>query len=123
MATQIKHWQDPANAVLGAWLIVSPWVLGFGETLAPTLNAVILGFAILAVALFAIYRAEAGEAWATFILGLWLVISPWALRFASADTPRTDAMIVGVLVAALSIWTLLRSGHLGGGEHGTGAAA
>src|SRR5882724_11628663 len=26
---QMKHWQDPVNAVLGAWLILSPWVLGF----------------------------------------------------------------------------------------------
>ena len=26
---QVKHWQDPVNAAAGAWLIVSPWVLGF----------------------------------------------------------------------------------------------
>jgi hypothetical protein len=29
---QVKHWQDPVNAVLGVWLIVSPWVLGFSRT-------------------------------------------------------------------------------------------
>jgi hypothetical protein len=26
-----NRWQDWANAILGAWLFVSPWVLGFGR--------------------------------------------------------------------------------------------
>ncbi|HWP13727.1 MAG TPA: SPW repeat protein, partial [Ramlibacter sp.] len=23
---QMKHWQDPVNAVVGLWLILSPWI-------------------------------------------------------------------------------------------------
>ena len=31
----MKHWQDPINVLLGAWLAVSPWVLGFQDQMAP----------------------------------------------------------------------------------------
>src|SRR2546429_6629415 len=39
----MKHWQDPINVLLGAWLAVSPWVLGFQDQMAPTANGVVIG--------------------------------------------------------------------------------
>ena len=26
----MKHWQDPLNALVGDWLVLSPWALGHG---------------------------------------------------------------------------------------------
>ena len=26
---QLKHWQDPINALLGIWLVLSPWAVGY----------------------------------------------------------------------------------------------
>jgi hypothetical protein len=40
-------WEGRVNAAMGIWLIVSPWVLGFGSDLVLTWNAVVVG--ILAV--------------------------------------------------------------------------
>ncbi len=36
-------WEDDANVVLGLWLVVSPWVLGFDDNLAARVNAVCAG--------------------------------------------------------------------------------
>ncbi|ESX71646.1 hypothetical protein X759_21545 [Mesorhizobium sp. LSHC420B00] len=40
-------WEGRINAAVGIWLIVSPWVVGFGSDLVLTWNAVAVG--ILAV--------------------------------------------------------------------------
>ena len=49
---QVKHWQDPVNAAAGAWLIVSPWVLGFRGTETAMVNAVLVAAVILVLALW-----------------------------------------------------------------------
>ena len=41
------------------------------------------------------------------ILGVWLIVSPWALSYAMADTPAWNAHIVGVVVAVAAIATLV----------------
>ena len=51
---QLKHWQDAVNLVLGAWLALSPWVLGHSGETVPTANAVMVGVALIAAALGAI---------------------------------------------------------------------
>ncbi|MCY1521029.1 Glutamyl-tRNA(Gln) amidotransferase subunit A [compost metagenome] len=47
----VKHWQDPVNVALGAWLIISPWVLGFQGVTAAMWSAVLTGVLLGAVAL------------------------------------------------------------------------
>jgi len=56
----MKHWQDPINVLLGAWLAVSPWVLGFQDQMAPTANGVVIGLALIAAAL-AVWATGAGR--------------------------------------------------------------
>jgi hypothetical protein len=43
-------WQDWVNGVLGAWLVIAPWVLGFGSLAAAAWNHVIVGLLVLALA-------------------------------------------------------------------------
>lgn len=43
-------WEEWSNLILGAWLLVSPWFLGFSTSAAMTWNAVIIGVAILVFA-------------------------------------------------------------------------
>jgi hypothetical protein len=38
------------------------------------------------------------EDWASWILGIWLMISPWALRFDLDETPTRNAVVVGFLI-------------------------
>ena len=53
---QSSVWAEAANAVFGTWLLVSPWVLGFSGLVAAMLSAVIVGVAVLALALWRLGR-------------------------------------------------------------------
>ena len=46
-----KPWEEWVNAVLGLWLVVSPWVLAFSTQLVPAWNAVICGLIVLVLSL------------------------------------------------------------------------
>ena len=103
---QLKHWQDAVNAILGVWLLLSPWAMGFQAETAAMANAVVIGLALIAAALGAIFVPKAWEEWTEGALGLWLVVSPWVLGFASSFGARLDAVVIGILVVGLSAWTL-----------------
>ena len=49
-----RLWEEWASVVLGAWLVVSPWVLGI-TALAPMANFVIVGLVVLLLALYEIW--------------------------------------------------------------------
>lgn len=49
---KVFAWEEWANAVFGAWLIASPWLLGFMSMHAVMLNAGIVGAATLVLALW-----------------------------------------------------------------------
>lgn len=49
---KVKHWQDPVNAVIGAWLVLSPWVLAFANKQFAMINAVVVGVAVVGLALW-----------------------------------------------------------------------
>jgi len=120
--TSIKHWQDPLNLILGIWMIVSPWALRYQTDMTlnavmsnpATSNAVLLGALIAAAALIALFRVMAWEEWANVVLGVWLVISPWALGFSSLATAMWNAVIVGIVVAVLALWALGTDKDIGG---------
>jgi len=104
---QMKHWQDPVNALAGVWLIVSPWALGFQGDLTALGNAVIVGLLLIAAALGAIFVPRAWEEWTETALGVWLAISPWALGFSAHQNATFSAVLTGVVVAVLALWVLM----------------
>lgn len=114
---QMKHWQDPVNGLLGAWLILSPWAVGFqGNTLAMA-NFVAVGALLLAVALGAIFVPRAWEEWVETALGLWLVASPWLLGFAGIQPALQNAIFSGLVVTVLALWVLGTDDEYGGWLH------
>ena len=104
---QVKHWQDPANALLGAWLILSPWALSYQTDTMPMVNAVVVGVALAAAALGATFVPRAWEEWTEGALGLWLVVSPWVLGFEALRNAMVAAVATGVAIMALAIWVLM----------------
>lgn len=46
-------WEEWVSGALGAWLVISPWVLG--AALVPMVNFVIVGLLVLALALYEIW--------------------------------------------------------------------
>jgi hypothetical protein len=104
----MKRWQDWANLVLGAWMIISPWVLGFADTNnVAAMSAWALGTGIVVFAGMAASMRQAWEEGINMLLGIALLSSPWVFEFAAQQTPTSNAVIVGVLVAALALWAML----------------
>jgi hypothetical protein len=111
-----KHWQDAVNAVLGAWLLLSPWAVGYADEAVATGNAVIVGLALMAGALGAILVPRAWEEWAEAALGAWLVVAPWVLGFAGQTDARMSAVSLGAVIVALALWTIASDKDLQGGR-------
>ena len=51
-----KAWLAVLRLVVGIWLVVAPWVLGHGTGPIPTLILIAGGIAVMAVAVFDLYR-------------------------------------------------------------------
>jgi hypothetical protein len=103
-----KRWQDWGNLLLGAWLFISPWVMQYpSDTPGATWNAHILGAAIVIFAAFAVYIPRIWEEGLNTLLGIWMIISPWVLGFASYRNVTMNAVIVGILVAVLAAWAMV----------------
>ncbi|HEY7548327.1 MAG TPA: SPW repeat protein [Hyphomicrobiaceae bacterium] len=109
-----NRWQDWVNLVLGAWLFISPWVLGFASaareagttTPRPAVNAWIFGVIVVVLSIAALVRTQPWEEWLNLLAGIWLFISPWVLGYSGTATPLWNALIVGALVFILACWDL-----------------
>jgi hypothetical protein len=110
---KMKHWQDAANTVLGAWLVLSPWVIGFAGDMTATANFVIVGAALIAASLGAIVAPKAWEEWVETALGLWLCASPWALGYAALQSAASNAFLTGALIVGLALWVLMADRDFG----------
>ena len=114
---QMKHWQDPVNGLLGAWLILSPWAIGFQDNTLALANFVAVGVLLLAAAVGAIFVPQAWEEWVETALGLWLIASPWLLGFAGVQLATQNAIFTGLAVAILALWVLGTDDDYGGWLH------
>ncbi len=114
---QMKHWQDPVNALLGAWMIVSPWAIGFADDTVAMANFVVVGILLIAAALGAILVPKAWEEWVETALGVWLMASPWVLGYAGMQAAMQDALFTGLVVTVLALWVLGTDDEYGGWLH------
>jgi SPW repeat len=106
MAT--KRWQDWVNGILGLWMFVSPWMVGFAEGNNPAARtAWLLGAAIIVFAGIAVYMPKAWEEALNIILGLCLLASPWALSYTDQPKPTSNAVLIGLLVTLFAVWAMV----------------
>lgn len=111
-----QHWQDSVNALLGVWIFISPWLLQHAMGSAAMLGGVggvtmwnfyIVGIAISVVALAAVFVFSPWNEWINLALGIGLCLSPWLLGFGASAALMWNAVIVGMLVFAVSVWVLI----------------
>jgi len=101
-----KRWQDWLNLLIGIWLFISPWVLGFaGSELSASWNAWILGVAIVVFSAIAVSIPQAWEEVINILLGIWMVISSWVIGVTSRAI-ETNFVIVGLLVILFAAWAM-----------------
>lgn len=53
-----RAWEEWTNAIVGLWLLASPWLLGFSTSAALMWNAVIAGTLVWIFAEWAFYKAQ-----------------------------------------------------------------
>ena len=104
-------WQDWVNLVLGAWLLISPF-LGVGATNEAAIwNAYIAGVLIMVFAWAALARPQRWEEWLNLAVGAWLIVSPFVLGYAYLGGATWNHIIVGLLVGADALWAMRSPVH------------
>lgn len=56
-----QTWEEWVSGLLGAWLLIAPWFLGFSDAMAPTLTHVVFGVATIVLAIWSINEHEGGH--------------------------------------------------------------
>lgn len=98
-----QRWEDWVNLVLGIWLFVSPWILGYAGIQGAAWNAYIMGIAIVVFTVFALRIPKPWEEWVNSAVGLWMVLSPWILGFGGQTAATWNAVLVGLAVLSISL--------------------
>lgn len=104
---RVKHWQDFVNALLGAWLLLSPWVLGFQGVVVATVSTMAVGALLIASSAGAMQVPQAWEEWLDVMLGVVLMLLPVLLGFDAVRPALLNALGAGGAVTALALWVLL----------------
>ena len=91
---------DVGNLLLGAILFLSPWIFSYPSG-PQSQNAWIVGVVIAALSIAALAAVAVWEEVINLIAGLWLIVSPWVLKFSGTTAMRTN-VVIGIVVAALA---------------------
>ena len=103
----IIRWQDWISFVLGCWLVVSPWEMGYSLNQIATSNAGGVGGVILVFNLISAFRLlDQGQELFNILLGIWLILSPYSFGFATEREPAINAIVVGAMIIALAGWQI-----------------
>lgn len=98
--SQIR-WMSALDIILGAWIAVSPWALGYTST-AAIVNSLIFGIGII---VFGVVReampSMIWSSWVNFAAGIWVIISPFILQM-NTMAAYWNLVITGVLVGIIS---------------------
>lgn len=100
-----RRWRDFANLVLGAWLCVSPWVIGYPRE-AAAWNACVLGAATIVAFGFAVFTPKVWVEVLGALFGVWLIVSPFVLNFAFNSAIAVNTVVVGALIVDFACWAI-----------------
>jgi hypothetical protein len=93
-------WTLVVSAVLGAWLMLAPWLLGSAAPAARSDQ--VLGAVVVTVSVIVMAEVIRIGRFLNVLLGAWFVVAPWILAGASSRGCWND-VIVGVALIGLSI--------------------
>jgi len=106
-----KRALDFVNLALAVCVFGSPWVGGFTVETMPSWNSWLVGVLLGALAIAEISAFSEWEEWANLALGCWLIASPWLLGFATNADAMGINVVLGILVAAVSLWSVWQQHH------------
>jgi uncharacterized membrane protein HdeD (DUF308 family) len=100
-------WASWLNVIMGIWLIISPWVVGFAGQTAAFWNSFLAGIAVLLVALIAGRSFKSSPSWWNVALAVWLIVSPWVVGFSSQEAATANSVVPGIIVGILALTAAL----------------
>lgn len=83
----------------GTYAAISPWVVGFHAQNPLTANDLIVGIAIALLAFTAMRERTEARSWVCALMGIWLIVSPWAVQ----NVDRTTGVLVSNIVVGAFI--------------------
>jgi hypothetical protein len=100
---------DGVSALLGLWLIVSPYVLG-APGASVRMSGTLVGALILVLAIIRVlYKRTTVIGLALVLLAAWTIMSPWVLGETSGDLRTWNYIVVGMIVAVMEAFSLSSS--------------
>ena len=97
------------NALLGAWLVVSPWFYGFVTNEDVVVwPSVVAGAAIGVLGLTRFLWPQEGPAlsWSNVFLGGWVAVAPWSRGFHEDPERFWNSIVIGSVVVILAVWSI-----------------
>ncbi len=95
-------------AVAGLWEVLAPFILGYSLTTVAMWNAIIAGVVLIALAVWAALSDNVGTDktldWVNAVVGIWLIVSPFALGYSAVLAALWNDIIVGAVVLVLAAW-------------------
>jgi len=101
---RIQHRQDLASLLLGVWLVVSPFVLGFAG--AATWVTIVLGLFVILFAVEGFVIPSYLEEWGELLFGLALLVAPWTVGYESVSA-TVSSVASGILVILFAAGELM----------------
>jgi hypothetical protein len=99
------------NILVGAWLIVVPFVLGYSASTVELANDVAVGVLLIGGSwwILAVPTGQIGAGTIQLLSGLWLVAAPFYFHYERLSRAWTNDIIAGALAAivgAAAVWML-----------------
>ncbi len=94
------------NLLLGIWLIVGLFALGVARlSPAAVISDIVIGVLVLAMSWWIVSATAPplGAAWFQTLCGLWLIVSPFVLKYRRLPTATGNDVAVGVIVIAVAL--------------------
>ncbi len=93
-----RQWQDVFNFILGFWLVISPWVLGYANTRFAVGNSVIMGIATLIFSSAALIKPDIWQEFMSVMVGFLTMISPVTVGYTEHTTAVEVSVIAGLVL-------------------------
>jgi len=114
-----QRWQDWTNILLGAWLVLAPFIgIGTPDGTA-AINSYLVGTGVVLIAFAAIAQPDVWKEYTNVGLGLWLIFAPFVLGFTGLVGPMLNQIIAGLLIGGIALGvTLEKTTPIEGHGHG-----
>lgn len=103
------------NILIGLWLIIAPFVLGFWHLTSPTATSILFGFFIAVVAALRVFKMQAASwlSWANVLLGIALLFAPFYVNYGYVGNPYQAYVTLPLLdLNSLAVWNSIISGAI-----------